>query len=190
MRIGLFGGSFDPVHHGHLLAARALREGLALEEVRLIPAGMQPLKRDGHRAAGEHRGRMVELAILGEPGLACDAIELQREGPSYTIDTVRELSRRMPGAAFTLLLGSDAAADLPRWREAEALRTLVRIVIFHRAGEPPVEGFVSRCEVPVVQLSATEIRARVAAGQSIRYMTPDAVVDYIAAHRLYRGEGE
>lgn len=190
MRIGLFGGSFDPVHHGHLLAARALREQLGLDEVRLIPAAAQPLKRKGHHAGAAHRGAMVELSLRGEPGLVYDPIELERGGPSYSVDTLRDLTARLPGAAFTLLLGSDAAADLPRWRESDAIRALAEVVIFRRAGEPSPPGVVPAIELPAFELSATEIRARVRAGQSIRYMVPDAVAEYIAAHRLYLSEDE
>jgi len=186
MRIGVFGGSFDPVHHGHLLAARALREVLGLDEIRLIPAGTQPLKGGGHAAPAPDRAAMVELAVAGEPGLVADRREVERAGPSYTSDTLRELHRQYPDAALTLCLGSDAAREFPRWKDPEGIRALARVVVFHRAGEPAPASGMPTVEVPLAEISATQIRARVRAGQSIRYLVPDAVAGYIATHRLYQ----
>lgn len=199
MQLGLFGGSFDPVHHGHLLAARALREELALDEVRLIPAGLQPFKEGRHRAPPEDRARMVELAVDGEPGLLLDRAEVERPGPSYTVDTVRALAGRHPGARLSVLIGSDAAAEFGEWRDAEALRALADVVVFMRgasggaetaekAGAELRERGFRVVEVPLVDISATRIRERVGAGQSIRYLVPDRVAEYITAQRLYRSE--
>lgn len=185
MRIGVLGGSFDPVHHGHLIAARALREVLELDEVRLIPAGSQPFKRDGHAAPALDRAVMTELAVAREPGLVADRVEVEREGPSYTVDTLVALRARWPLAEFTLLIGADTALEFPAWREVERIRNLARVVVFTRTGpgRPPLECPI--VDVPALDVSSTDIRARVRAGRSIRYLVPDAVADYIAAGQLY-----
>lgn len=181
MRLGVFGGSFDPIHHGHLIAAGTLAEALELDEVRLMVARRQPLKRDGHHAPAEDRAEMVDLAVRGHPRLRVDRRELAREGSSYTVDTLRGLRAELPDAELVLLLGTDAARELPSWREAEAVRELARVVVFGR--DEPAVGMVM---VPRVEISSTAIRARVRAGRSIRYWVPDAVAEYIAARRLYR----
>jgi nicotinate-nucleotide adenylyltransferase len=186
VRLGLLGGSFDPIHHGHLIVARSLRESLGLDRVILMPAGAQPLKEGRHAGPAEARARMVELAVAGEAGLVADRLEVERPGPSYTVDTLRALRERDPDASLTLLVGSDAAADLPRWRESELLPGLARIVLFARPGVPvPTLGFRA-LPVPPVDISATDIRARVRTGRSIRYLVPEAVAAYIAEHGLYR----
>jgi nicotinate-nucleotide adenylyltransferase len=185
-RVGLLGGSFDPVHHGHLLAARALRERLQLDEVRLVPAAQQPFKAGRHAAGAADRAAMVGLAVAGEPGLACDTIEVERPGPSYTVDTLRALRERSPAATWFLCLGADAAAELPAWRDAGSLPDLATIVVFRRPGATVPPGPYRQAEVPQVDISATDIRSRVRSGRSIRYLVPEAVADYIATHRLYR----
>jgi nicotinate-nucleotide adenylyltransferase len=185
--IGLFGGSFDPIHHGHLIAGQVAAEALGLDQLRYVPARQQPFKQGRHAAPADDRAAMLELAVAGTPNLAVERVELDRPGPSYTVDTLRALRAREPEAAFTLLLGSDAAAELEAWHEAGALPGLARIVVFARAGAPvPASGLISdRVEVPAVEISATEIRRRVRAGQSIRFWVPDAVAEYVARHRLY-----
>ena len=187
--IGLFGGSFDPIHHGHLLAAQAALEGLGLDQLRFVPARRQPFKSGGHGASGDDRAAMIEAAIAEEPRFALERCELNRPGPSYTVDTLRQLRAREPGAAFVLLVGSDAAAELPKWHEAEVIPELARVVVFARGGDPAgVEPGVVR--VPAIGISATEIRRRVREGRSIRWWVPAPVADYIAARRLYLdGEG-
>lgn len=185
--IGLFGGSFDPIHHGHLLVAQAVCERLGLEELRFLPAREQPFKLGRHDAPADLRARMVALAIAGEPRFRLERIELDRPGPSYTVDTLRALRAREPGREFAVLVGADAALDLPRWREADSLATLARFVIFARPGAavPPLPWPVEVVEVPLVAISATDIRRRVAAGRSIRYWVPDAVAECILAEGLY-----
>ncbi len=190
--VGLFGGSFDPIHHGHLIVARVAAEALGLDEVRFLPARAQPLKRGRHAAEAAHRAAMVELAIGDEGGFALEPIELAREGLSYTVDTLRALREREPELDPVLLLGMDAAADLPRWKEAGAVRELARVAVFARAGSPVLDipGIWRVIEVPALEISATEIRRRAAAGRSIRYWVPDAVAEYVAAHGLYQdGDG-
>ena len=182
----MLGGSFDPVHHGHLIAARTLREKLALDQVLLIPAGQQPLKRDGHGAEGADRATMVELAIRGEAGLATDCLEVERGGPSYTVDTLAALAQKHSGAELMLLIGADAALEFPAWRSVDRIRELARVVVFTRAGSdvPAVELPV--VEIPAVQISSTDIRARVRAGQSIRFLVPESVAQFIETRGLYR----
>lgn len=180
----MLGGSFDPIHHGHLLTARALREQLALDQVRLIPAAEQPFKTGRHGASAEHRAAMAELAVGDELGLVVDRLEVERPGPSYTVDTVEQYRARWPEAQLTLLLGSDAAAEFPSWRKPERIRELVEVVVFTRVGSPDGES-ASVVKVPCIDISATEVRARVRGGRSIRYLVPDGVAAYIEKHGLY-----
>lgn len=187
MTIGLFGGSFDPIHHGHLIVAQAVVDALDLEEVRFVPALEQPFKSGQHLAPAEVRARMVEKAIAGEPRFRLERAELERTGPSYTVDTLRALRAREPGKRFALLVGADAARDLPKWREADVLPTLADLVVFARAGTPAPElpWPVRQVVVPAIEISATEIRRRVGEGRSIRYLVPDPVVEVIRAGGLY-----
>ena len=130
---------------------------------------------------------MLSLAVAGVPCFAVERSELNRPGPSYTVDTLRYLREREPGAEFVLLLGADAAADLPAWREAERVPELARIAVFGRPGAavPVMPWITAAIEVPSIDVSATEIRRRVRLGQSLRYWVPDSVAEYIVAHRLY-----
>jgi len=185
--VGLLGGSFDPIHHGHLLVAQAAVEVLGLDELRFVPARQQPFKVGHHGASVKDRLRMVEMAIAGEPRFALEQSEIDRSGPSFTVDTLRTLRDREPGQAFVLLVGADAAAELPTWHQAEEIPRLARVVMFARPAGPDsrtVGGFEA-IRVPQVDISASEIRRRVRAGQSIRYWVPDAVRDHITARRLY-----
>ena len=183
--IGLFGGSFDPVHHGHLIVAQVAFEKLGLQSLRLIPAREQPFKQGRHRTAPEHRAAMLSLAIAGTSGFALERTELDRRGPSYTVHTLEELRQRYPGTEFTLLLGADAAAELSEWHQAERIPELARVVVFARPGARVPSSFSQVIEVPAVDISATEIRRRVYGGQPIRYWVPDSVAEYIARHQLY-----
>jgi len=183
----LFGGSFDPVHIGHLVVAEAAAEQLG-GTVRFVPAREQPFKRAAHGATPEQRAEMLDLAVAGNPRLAVERIELGLAAPSYTVRTLQALARREPGNRFTLLLGADAAQELPSWHEVEALPGLADLVVFARPGASvPRHPLIERVlEVPAVGVSATMIRDRVRRGRSIRYLVPDAVRDYIAARGLYR----
>lgn len=184
----LFGGSFDPVHVGHLIAAETASETLGVV-VRFLPAREQPFKRATHGATPEQRAEMLDLAVAGNPRLKVERIELSLPTPSYTVRTLRALAQREPGNRFTLLLGADAAGDLAAWFEVDALPQLADIVVFARPGAPPpphhaaIGGTVA---IPGVDVSATMIRERVRQARSIRYLVPDAVRDYIAARGLYR----
>ena len=183
----LFGGSFDPVHVGHLIVAETLAEVLNAR-VRFLPAREQPLKRQAAVASPEARAAMLELAIAGNPRFRLERLELALPAPSYTVSTLRALASREPGTRFALLVGADAAGELPRWHEVEALPGLADVIAFTRPGSvvaahPAITRTVS---VPGLEISATAVRQRVAAAQSIRYLVPDAVRDYIGTHALYR----
>ncbi len=185
--IGLFGGSFDPVHHGHLIASQVAAEKLKLDSLRFVPAREQPFKVGQHRTSSEHRVAMLALAVQGVPWLSVDHSELNRAGPSYTVDTLRQLREREPGAEFILLLGADAAADLPAWKESERVREMARIAVFGRPGSPvPALPWITTIvEVPAIDISATEVRRRARQGRSVRYWVPEAVAEYIITHQLY-----
>ncbi len=185
--IGLLGGSFDPIHHGHLIVARTAAEALGLAELRVVPAREQPLKAGRHQASAAHRAEMVRLAIEGSAGFAMETAELDRDGPSYTVETLRTLTAREPGNEFVVLLGADAAAELHLWREPEELLRLARVAVFARPGAARIEGptIWRAVPVPAIEVSATAVRERVRAGRPVRYWVPDAVADYIAMHRLY-----
>lgn len=188
--VGLLGGSFDPIHHGHLIIARAVLESLGLESLRFVPAGEQPFKRGAHGATPEQRAAMVAAAIRKEPRFALERSEVDRAGPSYTVDTLRTLRAREPNVDFVLLVGADAAAELNAWREAAEIPRLARVVAFARAGAAPEAGPMiwRTVAVPAIDISATEVRARVRAGRPIRWLVPNAVDRYIAAERLYLNE--
>jgi nicotinate-nucleotide adenylyltransferase len=187
---GLLGGSFDPVHHGHLIAAGRAAEALALDRVLFIPCLRQPLKERGPLAPPAHRRAMLELAIACEPRFALDTVELDRPGggPSYTVETLRALAAARPGERFVLLLGADAAATLPAWRAVDEVAARAEIAVLTRPGAPEVASRLVRHVVaaPAIEISASEIRARCLAGESIRYLVPDGVADYIERNGLYR----
>jgi len=189
VHLGVFGGSFDPVHHGHLIVAAEAMRLLSLDELRFVPAGRQPFKRGRLVASPDHRLAMLALAVAGMPGFVVDPQECRRPGPSYTVDTLRALRGVRPGSSLSLLIGSDAARDFPQWREAAAVRELARVVVLSRPGADPPAGIGSILTVPAIDISATAIRERIRVGESIRFLVPDPVADYIAEHRLYADEG-
>jgi nicotinate-nucleotide adenylyltransferase len=166
-------------------------EQLELDELRFVPAHQQPFKVGRHQAPALHRARMVELAIAGAPGFRVEAAELDRPGPSFTVDTLRALNTAEPGTEWVLLLGDDAARDFAKWREPEAVTRLARIAVFARPGSHPelTDGVWRRITVPLVEISATDVRRRVREGHSIRYWVPDTVAAYVAANGLYKGDG-
>lgn len=191
MRIGVFGGSFDPVHMGHLIAAQEAATRLGLDQVRLVPAGRQPFKRDAHAAPAADRLAMLRLAVEGDARLAVDDREIRRPGPSYTVDTLRELRAAHPDAELCLLVGADAAEDLPTWHDAATIPSLARVVVLTRPGaRAPTHPLIAQTlEVPGIDIAATDVRARCRRGESVRYLVPDAVARYIAERRLY-AEGD
>jgi nicotinate-nucleotide adenylyltransferase len=203
--IGILGGTFDPIHYGHLRPADAVRQRLGLAEVRLLPAGKPPHR--GHpETSATHRLRMVELAVAEFPGLVADGCELKRPGPSYTVDTLRVLRDELGSQPLCLLMGSDAFIELESWHEWEQLPELAHLIVMERpgyvAGTWPVWAEARRCRneaaiheksagcvhlvpVPQLDLSATRVRESLRLQQSVEKMLPLAVIDYIHTHHLY-----
>lgn len=198
MRLGILGGTLDPPHIGHLLLAEEARSALRLERVLFVPAG-EPWRKAGQvLSAGEHRLAMVRLALAGSPGFEVSTLELERSGPTYTVDTLETLRQQMsPEAEFFFLMGQDSLADLPHWREPERIIALANLAVACRAGwedaeatalEEKVPGISQRVvwlDMPYVDISSTAVRDRVRRGRSIRYWVPTAVEDYIRENRLY-----
>jgi nicotinate-nucleotide adenylyltransferase len=190
-RIGLFGGTFDPPHRAHLELARVARDALALDELRWIPAG-QPWQKDRAITPARHREAMVRLAIEGEPRFVLERCELERAGPSFMIDTVKELQARAPGAHWVLLLGQDQLAGLHTWRDWQALLQRVELAVAQRPGvqapvHEAVQGIVRQAvPLPLLDIASTDIRQRVLRGEPIDHLVPPAVARYIALHLLYR----
>ena len=191
-RIGLFGGSFDPVHNAHVALARSALEALALDEVRWIPVG-QPWQKTRTLADGAHRQAMVALAIEGEPRFMLDPIELRRPGPSYMLDTVTELQAAQPEAQWFLIIGQDQQAGLPSWHGAEELVQRVTLAVAQRPGASGdvqslllAGSVVHTVPLPPMALSSTEVRKRCAAGQAIDHLVSQKVARYIGQHGLYR----
>jgi nicotinate-nucleotide adenylyltransferase len=193
-RIGLFGGSFDPVHNAHLALATTALEQMKLDEVRWIPVG-QPWQKTRHLADAADREAMVRLAIAGEPRFVLDRSELRRRGPSFTLDTVRELVAAEAGVEWFLILGQDQYASLHTWRDWRELLGLVTLAIANRPGAALAANTqIAKVEhqamlLPMMDVSSTEVRRRVAAGESIADLVPDAVARYIEQRRLYLAAG-
>ena len=193
-RVGLFGGCFDPVHNAHVVLAKTALEQLALDELRWIPVG-KPWQKARRLAPAADREAMVRLAIAGEPRFVLDRIELRRRGPTFTLDTVRELVAAEPGRQWFLVLGQDQYASLHTWRDWPELLSLVCLAIANRPGAAiAVNPQIAKAEhrvvrLPMMNVSSTEIRRRVAAGEPIADLVPDAVARYIEAHRLYSAAG-
>jgi nicotinate-nucleotide adenylyltransferase len=189
MKIGLFGGSFDPIHLGHLLIGRAAREEAGLARLFFIPAAQSPFKPEAQPAPASERLRWLRLALAGDTTAEVDDREIRRGGLSYTIDTVRAYAREHPAAELFYLIGADQTEQLCLWREATELARLVQFLIIPRPGEAPAElaapfrGRVLR-GVPV-GVSSSEIRARLKAGLPVEHLTPTAVAEALANNRLY-----
>jgi nicotinate-nucleotide adenylyltransferase len=189
VRLGIYGGSFDPPHLGHLLPVLDAAEQLGLDGVRFVPAAIQPLKVGRASASPADRLAMTERLVQGIPGFSVEPAEIDRPGLSYTIDTLAGVSADVPGAELFLLLGADAYALFDQWRDPEGVLALATIVVLVRGDAAPAPR--ERPGVRVLQsrrvdISSTELRARVRDGRTIRGFVPDAVADYIAEHRLYR----
>jgi nicotinate-nucleotide adenylyltransferase len=186
LRLGLYGGSFDPIHHGHLILARQALEDLSLDRVIFIPAAESPFKPNHSGASAADRLAMVTLAIQDEPAFFVDPVELEREAPSYTIDTARTYHVQHPDDILFFLVGEDHVAALGKWNEFEELNQLVQFAILSRSDLP------LKVKYPVVRrrldVSATEIRNRVANNLPISYLVPEKVLQYIEMRKLYLGE--
>ena len=189
MRLGIYGGTFDPPHLGHLLPVLDAAEQLELDAVRFVPASIQPLKAGRETAGAADRLAMTERLVLGIPGFSVDPAEIGRPGLSFTVDTLAGLAAEMPDAELHLLLGADAYALFDKWREPARIRALATIVVMVRGDSvlpSPAGAEVKVLQSRRVDVSSTELRARVRDGRTIRGFVPDAVADYIAEHRLYR----
>jgi nicotinate-nucleotide adenylyltransferase len=200
MRIGVFGGSFDPVHWGHLLLAERCRESCGLDWVWFVPASTAPHKLAAHATPGDVRAQLLDLATGDHPAFAVKAIELERGGVSYTVDTIEQFQSEEASAEFFLLLGADSLEDLPNWREPGRVCELATPVVVGRPGSSPpnydvLRGLVDQERIehfrkhhvamPLIDISSTEIRQRAAAGRSLRYLTHPAVVEAIESQGLY-----
>jgi nicotinate-nucleotide adenylyltransferase len=187
-KIAIYGGTFDPVHHAHLILARDALETLGLEKVILVPAAISPLKKAAPAASGDIRLKMLQAAIEGEEGFAIDDCELRRPSPSWTIDTVLEIGKRESDSEIYLLIGEDTVATLDRWRRFDDLKKIVRFVVLDRTGSQTQRDYqIVRRKIDI---SATEIRKRVAHEQSIRYLVPPAVEEIIEREKLYREQSK
>jgi len=188
-KLGLFGGSFDPVHLGHLLVAQAACEEFGLDRLCFIPAAQSPFKPGTNPAPAGSRLQMLRLALAGQPRYEVDTQEIARGGVSYTIDTVRDYRRRFPGAQLFWLIGADHVAKLPQWRDAEELAARVEFLVIPRPGEPAVPFPAPRRGEMLkgfpLGVSSSQIRARVKAGLPIELLTGPAVAEAIRANRLY-----
>jgi len=188
-RIGLFGGSFDPVHLGHLLVAQAACEELGLDRLYFVPAAQSPFKPESAPAPAELRLRMLRLALAGCPHYEVDDQEIRRGGVSYTIDTVRSYAGRFPGAQLFYLIGADHVAQLPKWREAHELARLVEFAVIPRPGSNPVVAQPPFRLQPLrgfpLGVSSSQIRSRVRSGLPIQALVPAAVAEAIFQSKLY-----
>lgn len=197
--IGVFGGTFDPIHHGHLIIAGELRYRLGLEQVLFLPAGRPPHKTDQDITPDHHRLKMLESALDEDPTLDVSYVDIERSGLSYTADSMRVHQEHYPDREIMFLMGQDSFRDFPHWHEPGRIAELVRIGvamrpgivvdvenIFHRI--PELEGRVEFINVPLIQIASSDIRRRVRSNEPIRYHVPVQVEEYIRQHRLYRHE--
>jgi nicotinate-nucleotide adenylyltransferase len=187
MRVGLLGGTFDPIHLGHLRAAENAREELGLDSVRFLPAGRPPHKRR-ELSSADDRYAMVALATAHQPAFVPDGLELHRDGPSYTADTLTALREARAGDELFLIVGSDTALEMATWRDPDRVFALCTVAVVARpgcAGELPPGRKAVRVAGPGLSISSSEIRERVAQGKSVRYLVADAVADYITKRRLF-----
>ena len=187
-KIGIYGGSFDPIHHGHLILAREAREALDLEKVIFVPAAVSPFKERAAAASGDMRLKMLQAAIESEEGFAIDDCELRRPPPSWTIDTVLEIRKRETDSEIYLLIGEDNVAALDRWWRLDELKKMVRFVVLDRTGSQTRRNY--EVVLRKIDISATDIRKRVAHRQSIRYLVPPAVEEIIEREQLYREQSK
>ncbi|MCC9604836.1 nicotinate-nucleotide adenylyltransferase [Blastopirellula sp. JC732] len=204
MRLGIFGGSFSPVHFGHLLLAEYAREQLSLNEVWFVPAATPPHKLDQALASDADRVAMLQMAIAGNEAFTVCPLELERGGVSYTVDTLKQIKELLPDAELFLLIGGDSLAEFPTWRNPAEICQLAAPAVMRRPGSPEPDWSVlapycsaerlasfagNLVDVPGIGLSSTEIRRRCAAGETIRYQTPRAVEMYIETKRLFGHPG-
>ena len=196
MRIGVYGGTFDPIHLGHLILAEACREACGLDRIWFMVAGAPPHK-PGGRTAANHRLEMTRLAIAGQPAFEVSERETQRPGPHYSVETLEAIRHDQPGDELFFLIGGDSLIDLPQWRQPGRILGLAALVVANRAGfDPPPLVIaedpdhparpIQHVAIPPIGVASSDIRRRLLEGRSIRYQVPRAVEAYIAAHQLYR----
>ena len=195
-RVGVMGGTFDPIHHGHLVAASEVQSRFDLDLVVFVPAGEPWQKSERHVSAAEHRYLMTVVATASNPHFEVSRVDIDRDGPTYTIDTLRELSVAMPDADLYFITGADAMAAILTWRDPEELFALAHFVGCSRPGHElnpkTLEGLpgdrITLVEIPALAISSTECRNRVEKDEPVWYLVPDGVVQYITKHDLYRSE--
>lgn len=187
MRLGVLGGSFDPIHLGHLILGETAREQLNLDKVMFIPAGNQWRKESRDVAAAEDRLAMVRLAVDGNSAFEVSTMEIDRDGPTYTVETLAQLHAESPGIEISFIVGVDALADMPHWKEPRRIFELATVCVAARVGEAVEDDRVTQVEMPEVNVSSSGVRDRVKEGESIRYLVPEAVERYVRQHGLYVG---
>jgi nicotinate-nucleotide adenylyltransferase len=187
MKIGILGGTFNPIHIGHLILAEEVREKLLLDKVIFVPTYIPPHKQNSDVAAATERMRMVKAAIKGNMFLKASDIEIKRKGPSYTVDTVRALNKKFPGDEMYFIAGSDLLKYLDEWKDFQELLGLVKFVVATRPGYPleKIPSYVKRVQIRAVDVSAFEIRRCIKEFKSFRYLVPEAVFEYINKKKLY-----
>jgi nicotinate-nucleotide adenylyltransferase len=191
-RLGVMGGTFDPIHHGHLVAASEVAARFDLDEVVFVPTGRPTFKLDQEVTLAEHRYLMSVVATASNPRFTVSRVDIDREGVTFTVDTLRDLKAGRPEADFYFITGADAIEQILTWKDAEELFSMAQFVAVTRPGHAlSVDGLpgdrVHVLEIPALAISSTDVRARAQAGKPVWYLVPDGVVQYIAKHRLYRG---
>jgi len=186
------GGTFDPVHHGHLVAASEVAARFGLDEVVFVPTGVPSFKQDQDVTPAEHRYLMTVVATASNPQFTVSRVDIDRGGVTFTVDTLHDLKATYPGAEIYFITGADAIAQILTWKDAQELFSMAQFVAVTRPGHAlSVEGLpvdrVHVVEIPALAISSTDVRTRVRAGQPVWYLVPDGVVQYIAKHQLYRG---
>ncbi|GIG39711.1 putative nicotinate-nucleotide adenylyltransferase [Cellulomonas phragmiteti] len=189
------GGTFDPVHHGHLVAASEAAARFDLDEVVFVPTGHPTFKQDMDVSPGEHRYLMTVIATASNPSFTVSRVDIDRAGLTFTVDTLRDLKTERPDADLFFITGADAIAQILTWKDAAELFDMARFVAVTRPGHAlSVDGLpagrVDVLEIPALAISSSDVRARARAGEPVWYLVPDGVVQYIAKHRLYRGRDE
>ncbi len=190
LRLGVMGGTFDPIHHGHLVAASEVAAALSLDQVIFVPTG-EPWQKP-QVTASEDRYLMTVIATASNPRFKASRVDIDREGPTFTIDTLRDLRALYPDAELFFITGADAIAQILSWRDVDQIWGLAHFVAVTRPGHrlelpPHPEGAISTLEIPALSISSTDIRERVEQSKPVWYLVPDGVVQYIGKHRLYRG---
>jgi len=191
-RLGVMGGTFDPIHHGHLVAASEAAATFGLDEVVFVPTGRPTFKLDQQVTLAEHRYLMAVVATAANPRFTVSRVDIDRDGVTYTVDTLRDLKESRPDADLFFITGADAIEQILTWKDAAELFSMAQFVAVTRPGHAlSVDGLpqdrVHVLEIPALAISSTDVRARAQAGKPVWYLVPDGVVQYIAKHRLYRG---